>query len=417
MELSDEQRNVCEQVVNGGKESWFRCYGTNVKPPRDNILTIGGHAGTGKTYLISGLAKSIKKRFGKRYSIAFCTYTGKAASILKTCITKTDILTSFDYVGTIHGLIYRPKYMIGTNGKKIISGWVLKPEIESDIIIIDEASMVNNEIFNDLIGYGKPIIAVGDHGQLPPIGDRFNLMKNPKHVLKIIHRQVEDNPIIKLSSFVRHYGYVKPGIYNSKNEQKIFKLSWNDPRTKKMFSDINWDSNYIVLCGFNQTRVELNNLIRNKLGNKLPEPYPNERLICLKNNHNTKIMNGQIGTLVWFTYASPKVYDMTIKIDGSSNLYSNLVHNCCFGQVSYENGYDNTTYKKHKTLFKRTKYNSIDLFDFGYVISVHRSQGSEWDNVVLFEQRSKYWDDEFFRRWLYTAVTRARKNLFIIYDY
>lgn len=419
MKLNDEQLRICEQVVSERNKSWFRYmrYQKGKKPSKTNIITIGGHAGTGKTYLISGLAKIIREKFGKSYTIAFCTYTGKAASILKNCVIETNTLKSNDYSGTIHGLIYHPKYMIDVNGRKVISGWKLKSNIEHDVIIIDEASMVNSEIFNDLMKYGKPIIAVGDHGQLPPIGDKFGLMQNPKYVLKTIHRQAKDNPIIELSSSVRHYGYVKPGIYSSQNNQKVFKLDWNDLRTKKIFNNIEWDNNYIILCGFNQTRVELNNMIRKKLGNKLLEPYPDERIICLKNNHNTKIMNGQIGTLVWFTHASSKVYDMTIKMDDGFDFYSNLVHNCCFGKVSYENGHDNISYKKNKWIFKKTRYNSIDLFDFGYSISVHRSQGSEWDNVVLFEQRSYYWDDEFYRRWLYTAITRARKNLFIIYNY
>lgn len=406
MSLNNEQSMVCEQVVN-----------KIMKSHKQVVITVAGYAGTGKTYLIGGLVKHLRSIQRNTISIGFCAYTGKAASVLKSRLEQAGVITNNDYIGTIHGLMYYPKYIIDKNGKKVISGWKLKSDISCDIVIIDEASMVNKDIFDDLMKYRKSIIAVGDHGQLPPIGEIFNLLQNPDYILKTIQRQAKDNPIIKLSALVRQHGYIKPGIYSLENERKVFKLSWRDPMTKQVFNNIQWDENYIILCAFNQTRVELNNIIRRRLGNKLPEPYPNERIICLKNNHETKVMNGQLGTLVWFSRATSKIYDMTIKMDGNNDFYSNLVHECCFGKESYDNGYDYVTWKKNKRLFMKTKYNSMDLFDFGYAISVHRSQGSEWDNVVLFEQRTKHWDDSFYKRWLYTAVTRAKKNLFVIYDY
>lgn len=420
MNLSDEQMKVCEQIVHNYSKVVWRCSGIRRVSPiisRHSVTKIAGHAGTGKTYLIGELAKELRSECCRNLSIAFCAYTGKAAAVLKSRLNDVDAISGYDTIGTIHSLMYYPKYTINKDGKKIISGWKLKSEIDCDVIIIDEASMVNKKIFNDLMRYHKPIIAVGDHGQLPPIGDEFSLLENPDYLLKTIHRQAKDNPIINLSRSVRHNGFIKPGIYSSANGSKVFKLSWNDPRTKKLFHDIQWDNNYVILCAFNQTRVDLNNKIRKRLKNTLPEPYPNERIICLKNNHETKVMNGQLGTLVWFKYAAPKVYDMTIKLDGYQEFYNNLVHDCCFGQVSYDDAYDTITQKKTKSLIKRTGFTSVDLFDFGYAISVHRSQGSEWDNVVLFEQRTKHWDNTFYRKWLYTAITRAKKNLFVIYDY
>ena len=62
------------------------------------------------------------------------------------------------------------------------------------------------------------------------------------------------------------------------------------------------------------------------------------------------------------------------------------------------------------------KGEKIDAFDYGNCISVHKSQGSEWEKVVLFEQRTKRWDDKFYTKWLYTAVTRAKKKLLVISD-
>jgi len=145
-----------------------------------------------------------------------------------------------------------------------------------------------------------------------------------------------------------------------------------------------------------------------------PEPYPTERLVCLKNNHQTKIMNGQLGTLIWLTYAGKDIFDITVQMDGFPELYSGYTVKECFNKENYDDIFDITGRKRNKDFMKKQKVDCIDAFDFGYAISVHRSQGSEWDRVVLFEERSNYWDNDFYKKWLYTAVTRAKEKLFII---
>ncbi|MCK5605185.1 ATP-binding domain-containing protein, partial [Candidatus Pacearchaeota archaeon] len=338
---------------------------------------------------------------------------GKASSVLQSKLKSFNIEYPNDYVGTIHGLIYRPKTVEDENGVQKIVGWERHSEITQHIIIIDEASMVNQEIFKDLSFYRRPIIAVGDHGQLPPIGDSFGLVHTPVFILKTIHRQALKSPIIGLSVNIRRTGWIKPGAYS----QEVFKLDWNSDICQKMFNKIQWNKDLIALCGFNQTRANLNNMVRDQLKFKLKEPYTGERVICLKNNHDTKIMNGQLGTVNWLTHKTGKVYEMTIDMDGSHEYYCNLVSNYCFGRVTYDDSYNQTSKKRHSALLRRSGYDSVDAFDFGYAISVHRSQGSEWDKVVLFEQRSSHWDDQYYARWLYTAVTRAREKLFVIYNY
>jgi len=411
LDLSEEQERICDRVIKNKSLFTFRPRQKNQK-----LLTIAGYAGTGKTFLIAELAKRIRTIKIGRFKIAFCCFTGKASSVLRKRLKEADALARGDYTGTIHGLIYTPRYIVDKQGRKVIAGWHLAKEIDADLIIVDEASMVNFEIWNDLKMYGVPIIAVGDHGQLPPVGDNFNVLENPNHVLTKIHRQAADNPIIQLSMDIRNYGYIKPGVY-SKDTHKVYKFSWKFAETQRLFNKIAWDRNYIILCGFNATRVKLNQMIRDKYKYTLPEPYPDERVICLKNNHTTKVMNGQLGTMVWFSRRAPRIYEMTIEMDDFGEFYTNLVHNCCFGQDSYDGSYDEIGRKKNKGIFKRTGYKTMDLFDYGYCISVHRSQGSEWSNVVLFEQYTKHWDADYYKRWLYTAVTRAKKNLFVISDF
>ena len=72
------------------------------------------------------------------------TFTGKAAFVLENKLDENCAISAIDYVGTIHGLLYSPIYK-RKNGKKIIAGWSLKSELEVDLIIVDEGSMVSKE--------------------------------------------------------------------------------------------------------------------------------------------------------------------------------------------------------------------------------------------------------------------------------
>lgn len=380
-----------------------------------NLITVGGYAGTGKTTLISELRKEIDKQ-AKYLPVAFTTLTGKASSVLFDKLNENGAQFSIDYCGTIHGLIYKPDKMIWNKKLKtyIISGWKLKTieELEHyQIIIIDESSMVSKDIWKDLSKFNITIIAFGDHGQLPPIGDtKFSLMKNPEYILKDIHRQSLNSPIINLSKFVRNEGYIPFGVYSN----EVFKFSWKEKRCQEMFKKIDFtDENLISLCGFNITRSNINKMVRNKLNfNEVP-PYPGEKIVCLSNDHTNKIMNGQIGKVVW-VMANKKSYMITIEINDS--IYECFVAARCFGESKY------TIYDKSlelKNLFKQanSKGFSLNFFDYGYAISVHKSQGSEWNKVILFEQRTKRWEDDYYAKWLYTAITRSKEKLFIISDY
>jgi len=379
---------------------------------------VGGYAGTGKTYLISNLRREIYKQFPNA-SIAFCSFTGKAASVLKRKLEEQKTIYPEDYIGTIHGLIYKVKTRYDRQLKcHVIVGWerIDPDEFYYDLIIIDEASMVSLEIWKDLVRMGKSIIAVGDHGQLPPVSDDgFNLMLEPDFILTEIQRQALDSPIVWLSKFVRENGYVP---FNQMFSKDVFKISWNDQRCKNTWNNIDFNENTVALCAFNQTRCGLNDEIRKRLKHTNLQPYPGEKIICLKNNHTTKIMNGQIGTVMWVMPETKNAFLVTVDVDGE--IYECFVHNLCFGQVTY------TMYntRKDSDVRKLIDYASakgyrggVDYFDYGYVTSVHKAQGGEWDRVILFEQRTKHWDDEYYARWLYTGITRAKEKLFIISDY
>ena len=238
LELSAEQKSVQNALLD-----WVEDY---YNGSGEQFTTMAGLAGTGKTTLLGFLAEELRAR--KPYiRIGFITYTGKASLVLASKLANTA-LGSEDYIGTIHSLIYFP-IVDEKTGK--VEGWSLRDLLEVDFIFVDEASMVGKEIWKDLLDYNVPIIAIGDHGQLPPVGaDSFNLMAEPAHILTEIHRQAQDNPIIQLSMKAREEGYIDCGIYG----HGIAKLHWSDPRCKKIINSYDKDSDLIALCGMNATR-------------------------------------------------------------------------------------------------------------------------------------------------------------------
>lgn len=381
-------------------------------------VTVGGYAGTGKTSIIPYLVDYLRRgRWGR---LAFAAFTGKASFVMKTKLREAGVIDPDDFCGTLHSLMYVPlmkEVKIKGVKKKVISGWRKKEDLDVTAVIVDEASMVNRELWNDLLSYDVPIIAIGDHGQLPPVGGKFNLMQSPQLMLTKVHRQALDSPIIQLSQRVRQTGKLVLG-YPKSLHQPVFAMNWRDPRCQNTFKGINFQQDIICLCGFNSTRVELNNMIREKKKWKMKFPYLGERMICLRNNHNSGVMNGQIGTLTFgMPSGHPGLMNATVKMDGIGDDYLTLIYDGCFGQVSYDEVFEMNLRKKYEKAMKDHGCINLDLFDYGYAITVHKSQGSEWDKVILFDQRNKYQNDDDYRRWLYTAVTRAREKLFVIYNY
>lgn len=396
IELTKEQQNVHDSAL-----KWF-------KESNKSHITIGGLAGTGKTTIIGFITKTIRSMYDN-LPIAYVTYTGKASTVLK----KKTTLKWDDYVGTIHSLIYKP--IIDENG--IIKGWKRRKEIDYSLIILDESSMVGKEIWEDLLSYGIPIIAVGDHGQLPPIGkENFSLMENPELKLIKIHRQALENPIIKLSLYARKHGEIPTKIFGKNAAKFDF---YSDPKARDIINKYNIKEDSQILCGMNKTRVKLNNVIRNNNGFDTNEPLGGEKLICLKNNKNANIMNGQMGILQSSTIKTDFLMDLKIIMDDVNTYpFSLLSHRKAFGEINYDivlresynkkilNGYDSCDEKPF-----------VNVFDFGYAISVHKSQGSEYEKIILIEERNSYQTDDDYARWLYTGITRAREKLVIIENF
>lgn len=408
--LSEDQKVCFDTLV-----SWY-------KNPVD-FMTLAGYAGTGKSSLIAWFRNFLPETT----RIFFCAYTGKAASVLRSKLVKFGI-NRFpnDTCGTIHSTIYQPKVKDDE-----IDGWVLKQQLECDLIIVDEASMISEDIFKDLKSFNKPILFVGDHGQLPPIEGLLNLMENPIIKLEKVHRFAEQNPLTKISMMARLDGYIPPGWHGD----TVVKVPPKHPLITKFINDSGDFSNTAILCGFNNTRVDLNKKIREWKGYKGSLPQVGERLICLKNNKNAKkcpIYNGILGTA---KYIEPyyNYVKLRVEVDGEHDHYKGKASKIVFNNAKpilnefvyssddvesdgEDDSVDNMMNRFNSRSRGKRKSQKIylDAWDFGYCTTVHKSQGSEWDRVMVIEQNCDFWSGPKWNKWLYTAVTRAKNELLIV---
>jgi exodeoxyribonuclease-5 len=389
--------------------------------PTNGYIALGGFAGCGKTTVLGHLRSLLPSNL----RVAHCAYTGKATAILKSKLIKCGIINyPNDKISTIHSLIYEPPQDDEDNIDSEIK-WVLKTELDFDLIFVDEASMVSELIFDQLMSFNIPIIFAGDHGQLPPIEGTLNLMANPQIRLEKVHRFAENDPLTKISMLARIEGYIPYGTFGD----FVHKV----PKKHSMITDFingcNDFSNSAILCGFNKTRVSLNQKIRtwNKREGKLP--VIGERVICLKNNAQAKrcpIYNGICGTVKEIVDHIDYAYTV-VSIDGEDKNYVGKISRNIFNNPSpdmnsewiydtvIDQGDDVDNIKRFlKNKNTKTVKKYLDCYDFGYCMTVHKSQGSEWERVMVIEQPCQHWSGELWNRWLYTSVTRSKKELLIV---
>jgi exodeoxyribonuclease-5 len=385
--LSVDQANALRQIG-----AWYRSKSSS-------YLTLGGYAGTGKTTLIAYLRKALREHEADA-SVAFCAYTGKAARVLQERLREQRVMKRGDSVSTIHSLIYTTEDNPGGPPK-----WIRKEKLERDLIIVDEASMVDKVIWEDLLSFDVPILAVGDHGQLPPIGSSFNLMGEPQIRLDRIFRQAEGSPIIDVATMARTSGSIPVGEFGP----GVRKLDRTLPETGVMVQELleSWRPDLLILCGYNKTRVQLNTAIRGMRDAESAVPQSGDQVVCLRNNRTKHIFNGMIGRIVRVTQVlgeeGTEWYEAEIELEGEDYTYSGYILKQQFGAM-----------ETIKDVPLAPDGERGDLWDFGYALTVHKAQGSQSERVLVFEERFPRSDDEDWRRWLYTAVTRAVTELTVI---
>lgn len=355
--LSAEQQKVVHSTL------------VDIKREGKSIIKIGGFAGTGKTTVISFLTEHLP-------TYAVCAFTGKAANVLR----RKGVSAS-----TIHSLIYE--------AKKDDHGGVYfekRDELACDGIIVDEASMVSREIYDDLRSFhgglkSCPIIFVGDHGQLEPVGSDFNLMKTPDYRLEKIHRNAGE--ISRFAEWLRMDR--NPLQFPVESTGQIEFLNKWEIEERGL-----WTSVDQIICAYNKTRVMTNDIVRNRLNHTEKLPAVGERIMCLRNNRDKMVYNGMQGEVLG-RYRKRGRHLMDFESYGSR--YEEIPFNP--DQFGME-----------KTIPQESKDDPIP-FDYAYCVTCHKAQGDEWDNVMVFEQRCRGWEH---KRWTYTAASRAKAGIYWI---
>jgi exodeoxyribonuclease-5 len=338
------------------------------------VFRLFGYAGTGKTTLARHIAEHVD---GK---VLFAAFTGKAALVMRS--------KGCQGASTIHSLIYRTL----ESGAEIPSFtlWDDAPASKAKLIVIDECSMVDAELGRDLMSFGVPVLVLGDPAQLPPIqGGGFFTEAQPDAMLTEVHRQAQNDPIVRLSMDIRAGNPLEPGEYG---ETQVVRRDALDPQ-RVLDADQ-------VLVGRNATRRAYNIRIRQRRGFTDALPMTGDKLVCLRNNRRKGLFNGAL----WMVKERPKarrqIIGMRLKPEddpGAKILKVSVRPECFTGAI------------EQVEWPQRKRY---DEFDFGYVLTVHKSQGSQWDDVVLFDESFAFPDSR--DRWLYTGVTRAAKRLTVV---
>jgi len=410
MDFSPQQDAAIRAV-----EKWWR---TSDK----QVFHLFGYAGTGKTTLARHLAKTIGD------DVLFGAYTGKAAHILKT--------KGCSGAATIHSMIYRSRdkskehlkdlqeqlsilisEMDGEEQDVISSHpkfrelsraiddeaknanqpmFILNNESivrDASLVIIDECSMVDSRMGEDLLSFGTPVLVLGDPAQLPPIGAAgyFTEGINPDIMLDEIHRQAAESPILRMATKVR-------------NDERLELGDWGDncrvyPQGTKLDPEqmLGFDQ---VIVGKNVTRHASNAKLRKLHDIYDPFPVIGDRLVCLRNNTELGLLNGAIFNVTAMDGVMDGKVHMSVQSEDSPMSVE---------VAALEHHFLGRGKELDKQYWLRQDAHE---FDFGYALTCHKSQGSQWDNVAVFDESFCF--KSMRNRWLYTAITRAAESISIV---
>jgi exodeoxyribonuclease V len=408
-EWSPQQERALKEV-----QAWLQ------DPNGKQVFRLFGFAGSGKTTLAQHLAQFVRHPL-------FAAYTGKAAHVLrkKGCEAAT----------TIHALIYTTKDKSRARLKDLEAQFAAllidlrkqgmpveqarehrrsrdlrhllaqerralsQPSFainedsvvrQASLVIIDECSMVDGRMGEDLLSFGTRVLVLGDPAQLPPImgGGFFTENVEPDIMLTEIHRQAEESPIIRLATAVRNGERPEVGgddicrVIDVADLDKSIALEADQ-----------------LLVGRNKTRHSYNRRMRQLLGRtRWDAPEAGDKLVCLRNNHEAGLLNGAI----WYAHDVGAVTEdrvfMDVRPEDDGPVLSVEAHRHHVGFMEGE-------------LAWQTR-REAEEFDYGYAMTVHKSQGSQWDNVLLFDESWVFRADR--HRWLYTGITRAAERLTVV---
>lgn len=413
------------------------------------LTYVAGYAGTGKSTILPFL---LEQTGIPPEQIAFMAPTGKAAKVMGEKLRAQGYPNPI--CTTIHSAIYRAKpapiasleseiaehesranervFAAGEGGRQALKAshefqqllkaiQRLKAELSNAyredkinfqlnvdsmvqharLIVTDEASMVGRRMAEDLMFFGVPILALGDPGQLPPVQDEEGLTSGvPNYFLDQIHRQAEGNPILHLATLARQGKEIELGDYG--DGVRVMQRHGS----KGYVHDMDAPDQPQLICGLNKTRWKITRGFRDGMA---PGPVMGEPLIVCKNNkQHPKLVNGMFCTAMTNGDVEDGRTTFPLGIEDEDgvrfdiNAFQGLFEEAYRGKGNFS-GPESAVYRARK--------NAVEL-DWAYAITAHKSQGSQWDDVVVYDESPSFRDD--CDRWLYTAITRAAKTLTLV---
>lgn len=352
--LTDHQRSIAESILND---------------PSD-CITLAGLAGTGKTTLVKYLHSQWP------HSVVLAP-TGKAASVLRSKGIPAD---------TIHRAIYHFKGKFeNINGDIEL---VFKDNQNGqfcDRLIVDETSMVTLRTRLDIESRGIPTVWVGDPGQLPPVKSPPNgLLSEPKYILREIHRQAADSPIIRWAYSLRK------GASLSQPFKGINHISCKGKGASfvaEQMRDRNIDR---VIVKTNEQRIVLNEAVR-KMAKRHHTLDEGDEIMCLQNDRNLGCVNGDIFTVLEVTHNGRETVTAILRNESGDCEYT--IFKPQFGRIDRFDKDDMPA--------------DCMLADYAYAATCHKFQGSSERHIGIAAKG--YCGDE--RKWNYTAATRAEEEV------
>ncbi|MGI3903038.1 MAG: ATP-dependent DNA helicase [Janthinobacterium lividum] len=341
-------------------------------PSAPQVFRLFGFAGTGKTTLAKTIAGDTPGQ------VEFGAFTGKAASVLRQ--------KGCEGARTLHSLIY--KLHDDIEGEPVFGLDHASELAGAALLILDECSMVGADLGRDVLSFGVRVLVLGDPGQLPPIEGVGFFDGEPDVMLTEVHRQAAESPIIVMATKVREGGRLVPGRYG---DCEVVAPGVTLDADRVLASDQ-------MLVGRNATRRSYNRRTRELRGFTGAAPVAGEKLVCLKNNRTKGLLNGGLWAVDKVLGHTGKGITLRVTPEGEGSAVKVRVPMPFF--LGTEDTMDWKA-KKH-----------ADQFGFGYALTVHKSQGSQWDDVVLFDESSYF--REHRARHLYTGLTRAAQKITVV---
>ena len=371
---------------------------------KDKYVVISGYAGTGKSTLVKFIIEALDVEEDK---VAYATFTGKAAEVLRKKGNKNAM--------TLHRLLYDSRPRQGGGFFRIP-----KAKLDYTIVVVDECSMVPKSMIDMLLRHKAFIIFLGDPGQLPMIDktEAHDLLDHPHVFLDEIMRQAVESEIIQLTMKIRNGDSIP---YMTGQEVQVI------PKKELVTGHLLWADT--ILSATNAVRHNVNKQMRELLGYS-GDLQPGEKIICKRNywedlnDEGDALVNGTIGTVsnvfdsfinIPYYIKNDRHHIPTIMADihpeGSNDFLGVNIDKdflvseapCVDWRVSYKIGQ------------MRNKLGDIlpRQITYGYALTCHAAQGSEWEKVLVLEENFPF-DREEHKRWLYTAATRASEKLVLL---